>query len=229
MSSSVLIVEDDQSNANLVQSYFERDGYVVMVASDGFAGLAIARNDCPDLVILDLNLPGMDGMELCRILRQESDVPIMMLTARVGEDDILAGLDYGADDYITKPFSPRELVAKAGAVLRRSVQNSKSAAVEEFVYDDIRVNTREHSAHFAEKLVRLTPTEFRLLVTFVREPHRTFGRDVILDQVFGYDFEGFDRTVDAHISNLRRKLRLHTGNDHYLKTVYGVGYRLINV
>ena len=225
MSSQILIVEDDTSTVDLLRLYLGRDGHKVLSASDGREGLRLAREARPDLVVLDLMLPGLDGMEVCRALRKESDVPIVMLTARVEEEDRLAGLDLGADDYVTKPFSPRELAARVRTVLRRTALDAMDRGPAELVHGDVKVDMRRREVHVETRRVRLTPTEFRLLALLVREPGRTFTRDQIIDRVFGYDFDGFDRTVDAHVSNLRGKLRTGSEQSHYIHTIYGVGYR----
>ena len=225
MPSTVLIVEDDPNTVELVRLYLRRDGHKVLAAGDGLEGLRQAREAHPDLVVLDLMLPGLDGRDVCRILREESEVPIVMLTARVEEEDRLAGLDLGADDYVTKPFSPRELAARVRAVLRRTARDALERGPTELAYGDITVNLRQHSPYLAGTPVRLTPTEFRLLALLMREPGRTFTRDQIIDGVFGYDFDGFDRTVDAHVSNLRRKLEADPEKPRYIHTIYGVGYR----
>ncbi|MSQ22427.1 MAG: response regulator transcription factor [Dehalococcoidia bacterium] len=225
MPSTVLIVEDDPNTVELVRLYLGRDGHKVLEASEGFEGLRLARESHPDLVILDLMLPGLDGLEICRILRQESDVPIIMLTARVEEEDRLAGLDLGADDYVTKPFSPRELAARIRAVLRRTTKGDVDRGPAELRHGDITANLRLHSVTVGTAPVRLTPTEFRLLVLLMRKPGKTFTREEIMDKVFGYDFDGFDRTVDAHVSNLRRKLAAEPQKPRYIHTIYGIGYR----
>ena len=225
MDNAVLIVEDDPETVELVSLYLRRDGYRVLSASDGLDGLRLAREAQPDLVILDLMLPGLDGMEVGRILREESDVPIIILTARVEEEDRLAGLELGADDYVTKPFSPRELAARVKAVLRRSANDRFDQGPSQLVYDQLAVDLRKRSVHVGVQRVGLTPTEFRLLAMMVREPGRVFTRDQIIDRVLGYDFEGFDRTVDAHVSSLRRKLEAVMGDRRHIHTVYGVGYR----
>ena len=226
MGSTILIVEDDPSTLEIVELYLRRDGHKVLKSQDGTEGLRLAREAHPDLVVLDLMLPGMDGLEMCRTLRGESDVPVVMLTARVEEDDRLAGLDLGADDYITKPFSPRELAARVRAVLRRTAREDLQQGPSEFSYGDLKVDLLQRTVSVKETYVTLTPTEFRLLVMLVREPGRIFTREQIIDRVFGYDFDGFDRTVDAHVSNLRRKLGAHSDGSGYIQTVYGVGYRL---
>ena len=225
MSGKVLIVEDDPDTVKLVGLYLARDGHKVLTAADGIEGLRLAREARPDLVVLDLNLPGMDGMEVCRALREESVVPIVMLTARVDEKDRLAGLDLGADDYVIKPFSPRELAARVRAVLRRTAGESLERGPEEVRHGDIVVNIFLRTVLVGSANVTLTPTEFRFLLLMMREPGRTFTREQIIDRVFGYDFDGFDRTVDAHVANLRRKLKAGEGKRDYVHTVYGVGYR----
>lgn len=225
MSARVLVVEDDPHAIELVRLYLSRDGHEVITSGDGREGLRLARETQPDLLVLDLMLPGLDGLQLCRIIRQESDVPIIMLTARVEEDDRLTGLDLGADDYVTKPFSPRELAARVKAVLRRTARDSSENGPAELTYQSVTVNLRGRSVSVAGTPVQLTPTEFRLLATLIREPGRAFTREVLIDRAFGYDFEGFDRTVDAHISSLRRKIETVPQESRYIVTVYGVGYR----
>ena len=226
MASTVLILEDDPHTVEVVQLYLRRDGHHVLSATDGIAGLSLAREAQPDLIILDLMLPGMDGLEICRILRQESDVPIVMLTARADEEDRLAGLDLGADDYVTKPFSPRELAARIRAVLRRSARDELEGGAARLDYESISMEIRQRTVHVDGTQIHLTPTEIRLLALLMREPGRTFSRDQIIDRVFGYDFEGFDRTVDSHVYSLRRKLEAAAGDKKYIHTIYGVGYRL---
>ena len=226
MASTVLILEDDPHTVEVVQLYLRRDGHHVLSATDGIAGLSLAREAQPDLIILDLMLPGMDGLEICRILRQESDVPIVMLTARADEEDRLAGLDLGADDYVTKPFSPRELAARIRAVLRRSARDELERGAARLDYESISMEMRQRTVHVDGTQIHLTPTEIRLLALLMREPGRTFSRDQIIDRVFGYDFEGFDRTVDSHVYSLRRKLEAAAGDKKYIHTIYGVGYRL---
>ena len=226
MASTVLILEDDPHTVEVVQLYLRRDGHHVLSATDGIAGLSLAREAQPDLIILDLMLPGMDGLEICRILRQESDVPIVMLTARADEEDRLAGLDLGADDYVTKPFSPRELASRIRAVLRRSARDELEGGAARLDYESISMEMRQRTVHVDGTQIHLTPTEIRLLALLMREPGRTFSRDQIIDRVFGYDFEGFDRTVDSHVYSLRRKLEAAAGDKKYIHTIYGVGYRL---
>jgi DNA-binding response OmpR family regulator len=221
-----LILEDDPHTVEVVQLYLRKDGHNVLSAADGITGLSLAREAQPDLIVLDLMLPGMDGWEVCRTLRQESDVPIVMLTARADEEDRLAGLDIGADDYITKPFSPRELAARIRAVLRRTARDGLDSGATRLTYGTISVDLQQRTVYVGETQLHLTPTEVRLLVLLMREPGRTFTRSQIIDRVFGYDFEGFDRTVDSHVYSLRRKLEEAAGDKRYIHTIYGIGYRL---
>ena len=225
MSHSVLIVEDDPGIARVMRLYLEQDGHQVSTAEDGAAGLRMAREAKLDLIVLDLMLPRLDGMEICRALRQESDVPIIMVTARVSEAERLAGLDLGADDYVLKPFSPRELAARVRAVLRRTARQSASDGLSIIKYGDMCVDLERRAVAVGQHQPSLTPTEFRLLAMLAVEPGRAFTRDQIINRVFGYDFEGFDRTVDVHVANLRRKVEPHVGRPRYIQTVHGVGYR----
>ena len=226
--SKILVVDDDPNVVKLVRLYLERDGHEVLTANDGVTGLELARDEQPSLIVLDLMLPRMDGMEVCRTLRAESSVPIIMFTAMVEEDDRLAGLDLGADDYLTKPFSPRELAARVRAVLRRTARDRDDAGPGLLEFGPFAVDLRQRTVRVDGTPVALTPTEFRLITLLVREPGRTFTREQIIDRVFGYDFDGFDRTVDAHMSSLRRKVDAVLGTAKRIQTVYGSGYRLNN-
>ena len=219
----ILIVDDDKKIVDLVTAYLKRDGYHVLAAYDGQQAIDLARRKQPDLIILDLALPQVDGMDVCRILRAESNVPIIMLTARTTEDDKLAGLDLGADDYVTKPFSPRELVARVRTVLRRV--GEKEVGPPEVRFDDVVVDFIRHEVRMSGQVVSLTPTEFRLLEVLVKEPGKAFKRLELLEQVCGYEYEGLERTIDAHIKNLRKKIEPEPGRPHYIVTVPGVGYR----
>ena len=225
MASTVLIVEDDPTTTDFVGMYLRRDGHKVLTAADGEEGLRIARERKPDLVVLDLMLPKLDGIEVCRALREESDVAIVMLTARVDELDRLTGLNVGADDYITKPFSPRELAARVRAVLRRTARRNEDSGPRELAALGLTVNVPRHTAVADGRQVSLTPTELGLLRTLMGEPGRIFSREQLISRVFGDDFEGFDRTVDTHVSNLRRKLEGDIAHPKYIQTVYGAGYR----
>ena len=223
----VLVVDDDPHVAALARIHLERDGFRVAEANDGTLGLELARREHPSLVVLDLMLPSLDGFEICRKLHLESMVPIIMLTARVEETDRLEGLDLGADDYMTKPFSPRELAARVRAVLRRADRESALSAHPELSFGTIALNLRTRQASMDGAELKLTPTEFRLLTLLVQEPGRIFSRDEIMGRVFGYDFDGFDRAVDFHVSALRRKLEAECkGSAKHIETIYGSGYRL---
>ena len=221
----ILVVDDDAKTVELVKLYLNRDGYKVLTAYDGIEALRLARESRPDLIVLDLMLPGLDGLQVCRTLRGESDVPIIMLTARTAEQDRLIGLDLGADDYVTKPFSPKELAARVRAVLRRLPEEALQRGPAEITHSELTVSFLTHEASLAGKPLNLTPIEFRLLGVLMREPEKVFSRAELIDKVFGYDFEGFDRTVDVHIRNLRRKLGADPDHPRYIKTVYGAGYR----
>lgn len=220
----VLVVDDDVKTVELVKLYLNRDGHKVLVAYDGVEALRLAREGHPDLIVLDLMLPGIDGLEICRTLRNESDVPIIMLTARATDEDKLTGLGLGADDYVTKPFSPRELAARVRAVLRRLPGERGPAEIER---GELTVNFVKHKAFLAGRPLNLSPTEFKLLGVLAREPGRVFSRAQLIEEALGYDFVGFDRTVDVHILNLRRKLEPDPNHPEYIKTVYGVGYNFL--
>ncbi|MEE8619776.1 MAG: response regulator transcription factor [Dehalococcoidia bacterium] len=221
---NVLIVDDDIKTVDLVKLYLTRDGYGVLTAYDGIEALRLARESHPDLIVLDLMLPDMDGFEVCRVLRQESDVPIIMLTARSTDQDKLTGLGLGADDYVTKPFSPKELAARVQAVLRRL---PRERGPEELEIGELSMNFAKHEAWLAGELLDLTSVEFKLLGVLAKEPGRVFSRTDLIEEALGYDFEGFDRTIDVHILNLRRKVERDPSHPRYIKTVYGVGYKFI--
>jgi len=223
----VLVVDDDVKTVELVKLYLNRDGYRVLTAYDGFEALRLARESHPDLIVLDIMLPGVDGLEVCRILRNESDVPIIMLTAMTTDQDRLTGLNLGADDYVPKPFSPRELAARVRAVLRRLPGETLQRGPAEIKYGNLTVDFLKYEASLAGKPLNLTPVEFKLLGVFVKEPGRVFSRAQLIEKALGYDFEGFDRTIDVHILNLRRKLESDPGHPRYIKTVYGAGYKFV--
>jgi DNA-binding response OmpR family regulator len=220
----VMVVDDDAKTVELVRLYLDRDGYEVLTAYNGLEALRLARDSCPDLIVLDLMLPDVDGLEVCRTLRRESDVPIIMLTARTTDQDKLAGLDLGADDYVTKPFSPKELLARVRAVLRRL---PGERGPEEVKSGRLSMNLATHEAWLDGRPLNLTSVEFKLLGILAREPGRVFGRASLIEEALGYDFEGFDRTIDVHILNLRRKLESDPRHPNYIRTVYGVGYKFV--
>ncbi|TRZ96734.1 MAG: DNA-binding response regulator [Dehalococcoidia bacterium] len=222
----VLVVDDDVKTVELVKLYLNRDGYRVLAAYDGAEALRLARERRPDLIVLDLMLPGMDGLEVCRTLRDESDVPIIMLTARTTDEDKLAGLSLGADDYVTKPFSPRELAARVRAVLRRLPGERGPAEIKR---GKLTLNFLKQEASVVGRPLNLTPTEFKLLGVLIKEPGRVFSRAELVEKALGYDYEGFDRTIDVHILNLRRKLEVDPKHPKYIKTAYGAGYKFSEV
>jgi DNA-binding response OmpR family regulator len=222
--SKILVVDDDKKTVDLVRLYLEKDGYRVLVAYDGQQALELTRQKQPDLIVLDLMLPEVDGLDVCRILRAESKTPIIMLTAKTTEEDKLLGLDLGADDYVTKPFSPRELVARVRAVLRRAGEEEYKGP-SEVRCGDLVVDFIRHEARVRGEPVYLTPKEFKLLEILVKEPGRAFTRLELLDRVFGLDYEGLERTVDVHVMNLRKKIESDPSRPTYIQTVYGVGYK----
>ena len=226
MNETILVVDDEPKIVKLACDYLERGGFHVLTAADGTTALAVARRDRPDLIVLDLNLPGTDGLDVCRALRRESDVPIIMLTARVEEADRLIGLELGADDYVTKPFSPRELVARVRAVLRRVQGGVHQPGL--IRVGDLEIDLNGHRVARAGQPVRLTRTEFNLLTTLAQHPGQTFTRAQLLDRLHGVAYDGFDRSIDAHIKNLRRKLEANPTEPRYVLTVYGIGYKFTN-
>ncbi len=221
---SVLIIDDDAKLVELLQLYFEKDGFVVFTANDGLTALKTAREKEPDILVLDLMLPGMDGWDICRALRRDSEVPILMLTARAEESDRLVGLEIGADDYVTKPFSPKEVVARVKAILRRTKRTA--AKVESVRLGDVVIDLKQYQVTKGGQPVELTPTEFKMLELLAANPGRVFSRLQIVEQAQGYSFEGYERTIDAHIKNLRRKIEDNPREPVYIQTVYGVGYRM---
>jgi DNA-binding response OmpR family regulator len=225
---TILVVDDDRKTVSLIQLYLENEGFRVVSVYDGRAALQLAHQEHPDLIILDLMLPYVDGLDICHILRQETNVPVIMVTARATEDDKLTGLELGADDYITKPFSPRELVARVKAVLRRTKNHlADLPLVQDF--GDLSIDYQRHEVKLEGTLVRLTPREYRLLTTLARQPGRVFTRHELLEKVFGLDYDGLERTVDVHMKNLRKKIELDPASPQYIQTVYGVGYRMMDV
>jgi two-component system, OmpR family, response regulator RegX3 len=224
----ILLVEDEARIAEVVQTYLERDGHMVVWRATAEEGLDEFARHRPDLIVLDLMLPGMSGQELCRVVRQQADVPIIMVTARDTEDDLLSGLQQGADDYLTKPFSPRELAARVRALLRRSRAADEPQADELVrVGGRLRVDAARRQVLLDGNEVPLTESEFRLLVTLARFPGRVYTRNELVNKVQGWDYEGYDRTIDAHVKNLRRKLGEDGRRPGLIETVYGRGYRFV--
>lgn len=220
----ILVVEDEMKIARLVRDYLEHAGFDVTVAGDGDAAVASVRGNRPDLVVLDLGLPGRDGLDVARELRRSTSVPIVMLTARGDETDRVVGLELGADDYVVKPFSPKELVARVRAVLRRTAGVGESTA-ETLRVAGVEVDLLRRRVTVEGRAVDLTPTEFDLLVTFVRQPGRVFTRGQLLDALHGVAIESYERAIDAHVKNIRKKIEPMPGRYRYLLTVHGVGYR----
>lgn len=230
----LLIIEDEDAIVRLLRLYLEQAGYRVLAASDGITGLELHARERPQLVILDLMLPGLDGLEVCRRIRSWANTPLLMLTARQSEEDRVQGLELGADDYITKPFSPRELVSRVRAVLRRSspgdaagepANGSNGTPGETLRYPGLTVTIPARRVEVEEHTVDLTPKEFDLLVLMASAPDRVFTREVLLSRVWGYDYLGDGRTVDVHIDTLRKKIERDPGNPRYIKTVWRVGYK----
>lgn len=223
MARKILIVEDEKKLVAVLKAYLEQAGFAVVTANDGQHALTVFRHEKPALVLLDLNLPILDGLDVCRALRKESAAPIIMVTARVEETDRLIGLELGADDYISKPFSPREVVARVRAVLRRS--EGEPTRAETLSADELTLDLTKHSARLKERELELTPTEFDLLAVLMHNPGRAFTRLQLLDRVQGEAFDGYERTIDTHIKNLRQKIERDPKNPRYLLTVFGVGYK----
>jgi DNA-binding response OmpR family regulator len=224
MAPRILIIEDDPQTSDTIQLYLENDGFEVEVSADGAAGLELALHGGFVLVVLDLMLPGLSGSQVCRALRRESNVPVVMLTARTTEDDRIEGLELGADDYVPKPFSPRELVARVRAVLRRS-EHPELGGREQLRFEGLDIDLARGSVLVAGSEVALTPAEFKLLTALARAPGRVFSREALAERALGESFDGLDRTVDAHIMNLRRKIEADRSVPIYVETVFGQGYR----
>ncbi|MCX5141605.1 response regulator transcription factor [Streptomyces sp. NBC_00338] len=225
MSARILVAEDDEKQARLIRIYLEQAGDEVQIVSDGRSAIDRARSSRPDLIVLDVMMPHVDGLDVCRILRAESQVPILLLTARSTEEDLLLGLDLGADDYLTKPYSPRELAARVRALLRRS-KAAAPVAPAVLTVGDLEVDAARFEVRAAGRPVLLTGKEFAILTVLTEEPGRVFTRAQIIDRVFGFDQNVLPRTVDAHVMNLRRKLERGGEGTRYVETVYGRGYRL---
>ena len=223
MADKILVVDDEPKIVRQARDYLERSGFCVVAAGDGRTALAVARGERPDLIVLDLNLPQIDGLDVCRALRRESDVPIIMLTARVEETDRLIGLELGADDYVTKPFSPRELVARVRAVLRRVKGGVHQPGLVRA--GDLEIDLLGYRVTRAGEEVPLTRSEFNLLALLAQHPGQVFTRAQLLDRLHGVAYEGYDRSIDAHVKNLRRKLEPDPAEPRYVETVFGVGYR----
>jgi DNA-binding response OmpR family regulator len=222
----ILLVDDEPQIIEVLDRYLTDDGFIIIQAHDGLQALEMFREEHPDLIVLDLNMPGLNGLDAFKIIRQESRVPVIMLTSRVDEVDRVVGLELGADDYVTKPFSPREVAARVKAVLRRSGPSAGRDREQELTVGDLRINRREHEVHVAGRTADVTATEFHILEILAEQPGRTFTRAQVLDRVKSGELEVFDRTLDRHIANLRRKVEPDPSNPRYILTVIGVGYKM---
>ncbi len=223
MNELILVVDDEPKIVKLAQDYLQQAGFTVLSAMDGTTAIAMARHERPDLIVLDLNLPGMDGIDVCRAIRRESDVPVVMLTARDSETDRLIGLELGADDYITKPFSPRELVARVRAVLRRTKGEVGQVGI--IRAGDLLIDLNGHSVKRRGETLHLTPSEFLLLTILAQRPGQVFSREQLLERLYGVAYDGFARSIDAHVKNLRQKLEDDPADPRYIMTIYGIGYK----
>jgi DNA-binding response OmpR family regulator len=223
MAKTIMVVDDEKRLVSVVEAYLSQEGFRIITASNGREALILARQEKPDLIILDIMMPEMDGYEFMRLHRKESETPIILLTAKVADDEKVIGLELGADDYITKPFRPRELVARVRAVLRRTGQVEPQAKILRVA--DITLDRDSHTVKVGDKFVDLTPSEFDLLATLMSAPGRAFSRLDLLDRLQGVAYEGYERTIDVHIKNLRSKIKVDSQTPSYIETVYGVGYR----
>lgn len=224
MIKKIMVVDDEPQILKVLKAYLEKAGYQVVTASEGKAALQTFQREAPDFLILDLNLPGMDGLDICRAIRHDSNIPILMLTARVEEADRLIGLEMGADDYVLKPFSPREVVARVRTIFRRT--DAAPARPDKLQVGDLWIDQDLHTVTLAGRAIELTPTEFEILVTLAKQPKRVFSRLQIMEQAQGDAFEGYERTIDAHIKNIRLKLEPNPKKPVYIQTVFGMGYKL---
>jgi len=230
LNKTILLVDDEIKTSDVVRVYLEKNGYEVIIALDGKDALERVYSKNPDLILLDLNLPFIDGIDVCKIVRRNSRVPIIMLTARDEEDDKISGLELGADDYITKPFSPRELVSRVKALFRRLDEGNSSDHHEENIsVGELWININRHEAKYLGQDLSLTPREFSILNVLARNPGRVFSRQQLLDKAYNISYEGFDRTIDAHIKNIRQKMvKINPDCSIPLVTVFGIGYKLEN-
>lgn len=221
----ILVVDDEIKIVQIIKSYLEKEGYTVLVVYNGKDAIDVFEQSNPDLILLDLMLPDLSGEEICEYIRAKSKVPIIMLTAKSGEKNVINGLNIGADDYILKPFSPRELVARVVAILRRIKSKPEDSNTLYFNNKDLEIITQKNEIKKKGSVVSLTPKEYKILIALAKYPNKIFTRDELIQSAFGYDFSGFDRTIDAHIKNLRHKIETDTKNPVYILTVHSVGYR----
>jgi DNA-binding response OmpR family regulator len=224
MTYKILVVDDDTKTVDLIRLSLEQEEFEALIAYEGIEALNLARYASPDLIILDWMLPNVSGIDLCRMVRAESSVPMIMLTAKATEEDKLRGLNLGVDDYLTKPFSLRELVARVRVVLRRTHQAEDRPVVLRF--RELEIHMEGHEVQLGDQAIYLTPKEFKLLETFVRAPGRTFSREELVERICGPDYDGFERSIDFHLGNLRKKIDIHPEQPPYIQTIHGVGYKL---
>lgn len=222
---TILIVDDEPKLLEVVSSYLKKEGYATLEASNGSEALQYLNNETVDLVVLDLMLPDMSGEEICQRIRQAHRIPILMLTAKIKEEDLINGLALGADDYMLKPFSPRELVMRVKTILRRSGEGELLAELITYNKGELKIDANKQEVFVYEEGVNLTPNEFKLLLTFARHPNRIFSRDELIEKILGFDYEGGTRTIDQHVKNLRQKVERDPRNPKYIVTVFGSGYR----
>lgn len=227
MHEKILIIDDEINLLKVVKDYLILESYEVYTADRGNKAMELFYQIRPDFIILDLMLPDVSGEEICKRIRKESDVPILMLTAKSSEEDKVSGLYIGADDYLTKPFSPRELVGRVRAILRRTKGSGAVSDILEFQLGDLTIDIPKHIVKRAGEVINLTPNEFKVLLALAQSPQRVFTRSQLVSVAFGYDFEGYDRTVDTYIKNLRQKIEEDPKNPKYIETVYGIGYKFV--
>lgn len=225
MGCKILVIDDESKIREVVKAYLVKAGFKVLTTDNGLEAIRLTITEEPDLIILDLMLPGLSGEEVCRQIREFSQVPVIMLTAKSAEGDRIAGLELGADDYVCKPFSPRELVARVKAVLRRTARLGCSDAILRFNRSDLVIDLNGYEVFKADQPVSLTPTEFKLLTLLAQSPGQVFTRSLLTERLQGFDYGGYDRTIDVHIKNLRKKIETDSQNPQYILTVYGVGYK----
>ncbi|HKL12076.1 MAG TPA: response regulator transcription factor [Halanaerobiales bacterium] len=225
MAGKILVVDDEYKIRKVIKGYLEKEGYETITAEDGKEALEKYNNENPDLIILDLMLPELSGEEVCSKIRHNSDIPIIMLTAKGQEEDRIEGLDIGADDYVIKPFSPRELMARVRAILRRSDYEAPKAEYMSYLDGDLKIFPNKMQVTYKDEIIVFTSTEFDILTYLARHPGQVLSRDQLVEQVLGLEFKGFDRTIDAHIKNIRKKLNIT--DKKFIKTVYGAGYKFV--
>lgn len=221
----IFVIDDEVRLLEVIKDYLQKEGFEVFTSVNGEEGLRLFTLLKPDFLILDLMLPDLSGEEICKRIRQESNIPILMLTAKSGEEDRINGLSLGADDYLVKPFSPRELVMRVKAILRRTAGNTKTTNLISFNGRDLEINIDEHTVRKQGEEIRLTPNEFSILLVLAQNPNRTYSRSQLINTALGYDFAGYERTIDAHIKNIRQKIEDNLKEPSYIITVYGIGYK----